>query len=56
VVADGGGADLEVVEEFLGLAGVFAGDAVGGAQDAEGSEGEVLEVADGGGDEIEAGG
>ena len=29
VVADGGGADLEVVEELLGLAGVFAGDAVG---------------------------
>ena len=29
VVADGGGADFEVIEELLGLAGVFAGDAVG---------------------------
>jgi hypothetical protein len=54
VVADGGGCDAEVVEKLLGLARVLAGDAIGGAQDAEGAEGDVLEVADGGGDEIEA--
>jgi hypothetical protein len=45
-----------VVEEFLRLAGVLAGDAVGGAEDAEGAEGDVFEVADGRGDEVEAGG
>ena len=56
VVADGGGADAEVVEQLGGLAGVFAGDAVDGAEDAEGAEGDVFEVADGGGDEVEAGG
>ncbi len=56
VVADGGRADAEVVEQLGGLAGVFAGDAVDGAKDAEGAEGDVFEVADGGGDEVEAGG
>ena len=56
MVAEGGGDDLKVVEEFLRLARVFAGDLVGLAQDAKGAQGDVLEVADGGGDEIEAGG
>jgi len=56
VVADGGRADAEVAEEFGGLAGVFAGDAVDRAQDAERAEGDVFEVADGRGDEVEAGG
>ena len=28
VAADGGGCDVEVIEQLLGLAGVFAGDAV----------------------------
>ena len=55
VVADGGRRDAEVVEELCGLAGVLAGDAVGGAEDAESAEGDVFEVADGCGDEIEAG-
>ena len=44
-----------MVEELRGLAGVFAGDAVGGAEDAQRAEGDVFEVADGRGDEIEAG-
>ena len=56
VVADGGRGDGEVVEELLGLAGVFAGDAVNVFENVEGAEGDVAEVADGGGDEIEAGG
>ena len=56
VVADGRGFDFEVIEEFLGLAGVFAGDAVGLAQDAEGAEGDVFEIADGSGDQVETGG
>ena len=55
VAAYGGGGDFEVVEELLGLAGVFAGDAVDLLQDVEGAEGDVAEVADGGGDEVEAG-
>jgi hypothetical protein len=38
------------------LAGVFAGDAVDGAEDAESAQGDVFEVADGGGNEVEAGG
>ena len=56
VTADGGGGDCEVVEQLLRLAGVFAGDAVGVLEDFEGAEGDVAEVADGGGDEVEAGG
>ena len=45
-----------MAEQLGGLAGVFAGDAVDGAEDAEGAEGDVFEVADGRGDEVEAGG
>src|SRR6185437_14881877 len=56
VVADGGCGDAEVVEKLRGLAGVFAGDAVGGAQNAKRAEGDVFEVADGRGDEVETGG
>ncbi len=55
VVADGGRAEVEVVEQLLGLARVFAGDAVCLAQDAQGTQGDVFEVADGRGDEVEAG-
>jgi hypothetical protein len=54
--AYGGGGDFEVVEQLLGLACVFAGDAVGRAQDAQGAEGDVLKVADRRADEIETGG
>ncbi len=56
VIADGGRGDGEVVEEFLGLAGIFAGDAVGVLEDFEGAESDVAEIADGRGDEVEAGG
>ena len=56
MAADGGRRDLEVVEQLLRLAGVFAGDAVGTAQHIEGAEGDVAKVADGRGDEVEAGG
>ncbi len=55
VEADGWSGDAEVVEELLGLTGVFAGDARGGAQDAKGAEGDVFQVADGRGYEVEAG-
>jgi hypothetical protein len=44
-----------VVEELLRLAGIFAGDAVNAPEDFEGAEGDVAEVADGSGDEVEAG-
>jgi hypothetical protein len=56
VQANGRHCDFEVVEELLGLAGVFAGDPVGGFEDAQGAEGDVFEVADGGGYQVEAGG
>ena len=55
VIADGGCGDAEVVQELRGLAGVLAGDAVGGAEDAQRAESDVFEVADGCGDEVEAG-
>jgi hypothetical protein len=54
--ADGGRGNGEVVEQFLRLAGIFAGDAVGLLEDIKGTEGDVAEIADGGGDEIEVGG
>src|SRR6185437_2747527 len=56
VVADGRRFDLEMVEEFLRLAGVLTGDAVCGAQHPQRPQGDVFKIADGGGDEIEAGG
>ena len=45
----------EVVEELLGLAGVLAGDAIGALENIEGAKRDVVEVADGRGDEVEAG-
>ena len=56
VAADGGGCNLEMVEQLLRLARVFAGDAVGAREHVEGAQGDVAEVADGRCDEIEAGG
>lgn len=56
VIADGGGFDGVVVEKLGGGARVFTGDAIGLAQDSKGSEGDVLQVADGGGYEVQAGG
>jgi hypothetical protein len=45
-----------MVEQLLGLTGVFAGDAVDAFENVEGAEGDVAEIADGRGDEVEAGG
>ncbi len=56
VAAYGGGCDLEMVEELLGLAGIFAGDAVHLLEDLEGAEGDVAQVADGSGYQVKAGG
>ena len=53
--ADGRCGDGEVVEELLRLARVFAGDAVSVLENFKGAEGDVAEVADGRGDEVEAG-
>jgi len=55
VIADGGDAEAEVREQLGGLAGVLAGDAVDRGEHAQGAEGDVFEVADGRGDEVEAG-
>ena len=54
VAGEKGGVDGVAVEEGTGVAGVFGQDAGGGAEYAEGAEGDVFEVADGGADEIEA--
>ncbi len=54
VVADGGSVDLEVVQQLLRLARVFAGDAVYASQHAQGSQGDVLKIADWRGYEVEA--
>jgi hypothetical protein len=56
VVADGGLADAVVVEELARLAGVLAGDEVGLFEGADGAVGDVLEVADGGRDEVKGAG
>ena len=56
VIADERFADFVVGEEFLRVTGVLAGDLVGFFENAEGAEGDVLEVADGGADEVEAAG
>jgi hypothetical protein len=44
-----------MVEQFLGLAGVFAGDAVGMLEHVEGAKGNVTQVANGSGYKIETG-
>jgi hypothetical protein len=56
VAAYGGGSDCEMVEQLLGLAGVFAGDAIHATKHVEGAQGDVAQVADGSGYEVEAGG
>jgi len=56
MVADERLVNVVVGEEFLGVAGVFAGDLIHFLEDAKGAECDVLEIADGGADEIEAAG
>ena len=53
VVADGARLDAVMAEEFQGLARVFAGDQVNFLEHAQGAQGDVFEIADGRGDEIE---
>jgi len=43
----------EVVEQFAGVTGVLGGDQVDLLEDPQGAEGDVLEVADRGGDDVE---
>lgn len=52
-VAEEGFADLEVLEELAGAPGILGGDDIAFTQDAEGAKRDVLEVSDGGGDEVE---
>jgi len=47
VIADSGGANLEVVEQLLRLARVLAGDAIDRAQHTQGAQGDVFQIADG---------
>ena len=53
VIADGRLADAVVVQEFRGLPGVFAGDQVHFAQQAQRAHGNVLQVSDRRGNDIE---
>lgn len=55
-VGDHGLPDVEVLEELTGVTGVLGGDEVAVAEDAEGAQGDVLEVPDGSGDEVERAG
>jgi hypothetical protein len=54
VIADEGLANFVVVEEFLSVACVFAGNLIDFLEDADGAEGDVFEIADGGADEVQA--
>ena len=53
VIADGARLDAVVAEQLLGLARVLAGDQVDFFEHAQGAQGDVLEIADGRGDEVE---
>jgi len=56
VIGDEGLVDVVVIEEFPAVTGVFAGDPIDLVfQNAEGADGDVLKIPDGGGDEIECG-
>lgn len=55
-VGDHGLPDVEVLEELAGVTGVLGGDKVALAEDAEGAQGDILEVPDGGSDEVESAG
>lgn len=48
--------DFVGLEKIRGVAGIFGGDDVAFAEDAEGAEGDVLAVADGSGDEVKRSG
>jgi hypothetical protein len=54
VITDEGFLDFVMREQLLRVAGVFAGDLVSFFENAEGAERDVLEIADGSADEIEA--
>ena len=56
VITDEGFLDFVMREQLLRVAGVFAGDLVSFFENAEGAERDVLEIADGSADEIEAAG
>jgi putative FmdB family regulatory protein len=56
MVADKRLTNVVVGKELLGVTSIFAGDLVHFLEDAEGAEGDVFEIADGGADEIEAAG
>ena len=53
VVADERRLNPEVAQELAGVAGIFRGDEVRLFQHPKGPEGDVLQVADGGGDDVE---
>ena len=56
VVGDEGRGDLEVGQEGAGVPGVFRRHQVGFAEEAQGAQGDVFQVADGRGDDVEGSG
>jgi len=54
VVADERFANFVVAEKLLGVARVFAGDLVDFLEDAQGAEGDVLQIADGRANKVQA--
>ena len=55
VQADQRAADGVVFEQDGGVTGILSGDAIGFAQDAQGAQGDILQVPDGSGDESQQG-
>ena len=53
VIADQSRLDAVMAEQLQGLPRVFAGDQVNFFEHAQGAQGDVFEIADGGGDQIE---
>lgn len=52
VVADLGGFDLKVMQQFSRMASIFGGDEVCGLQDFDGAKCHVFQVADRGSDDV----
>ncbi len=54
VITDEGFLNFKMIEQFQSVASIFAGDLIDFLEDAEGAQGDVLKIADGSGNEIEA--
>ena len=53
VVAQQRAGDVEMGQQLAGVAGILGGDQVHAAKDAQGAQGDVVEIADGRGDDVQ---